>query len=242
MNNAFNINYKINIYCRVWIILLLFAPLPSMAQNPTLIRSVKAYCQLVQKDSFQRMVSLKQMIPTIRYDLKYATADNFTGKKLYPSGRYSFLRYAPAWALKKIQDSLFRLGLGIKLFDAYRPHRATRRMWELVKDENYVAHPSKGSGHNRGLAIDLTLIELGSGKELEMGTGFDHFSDTAHHAFTALPEPILKNRKLLKGIMEANGFRALPTEWWHYSWPNDREYGLLDIEAKKLAKACNITD
>ena len=128
-------------------------------------------------------------------------------------------------------------GLGLKIFDAYRPFHVTQKMWELIKDERYVADPSKGSGHNRGLSVDLTLVDLKTGKELNMGTGFDHFTDTAHHNFTALPAEVLKNRKLLKELMEKQGFRALSTEWWHYSWPNDRNYPLLDIRFREFRKS-----
>ena len=107
-------------------------------------------------------------------------------------------------------------------------------MWDLIKDERYVANPSKGSGHNRGLSVDLTIITLNTGQELDMGTGFDHFSDTAHQDFTSLAGQVLKNRKLLKETMEKYGFKALSTEWWHYSWTNDRNYAVLDIDFKKL--------
>ena len=107
-------------------------------------------------------------------------------------------------------------------------------MWELIGDERYVANPAKGSGHNRGLAIDLTLIK--EGKEVAMGTGFDNFSDSANHEFSQLPEDVLHNRKRLKAVMEKHGFRALETEWWHYSWPNDRNYDVLDLRFKDLRK------
>ena len=107
-------------------------------------------------------------------------------------------------------------------------------MWELVHDDRYVADPSKGSGHNRGLAIDLTLIK--DGKEVNMGTGFDNFTDSAHRDFTALPEAVLKNRLLLQTAMEKHGFKGLATEWWHFSFPNDGRYDVLDIDFKKLAQ------
>jgi len=110
------------------------------------------------------------------------------------------------------------------------------KMWDLIGDERYVANPSKGSGHNRGLAIDLTLINLSNDNELDMGTGFDNFTDTAHHVFRNLPSTVLQNRTLLKETMEKYGFRSFETEWWHYSWPNDRNYEVLDLDFKKLEK------
>jgi D-alanyl-D-alanine dipeptidase len=109
-------------------------------------------------------------------------------------------------------------------------------MWEIIGDERYVANPAKGSGHNRGLAVDVTLISTKTGEEINMGTGFDNFTDTAHHTFKDLPVDVLKNRKLLKTTMERWGFRALETEWWHYSFPNDRNYEVLNLSFKELKK------
>lgn len=127
-----------------------------------------------------------------------------------------------------------RWGLGLKIFDAYRPYAVTEKFWELVHDERYVANPANGSGHNRGTSLDLTIIYLENGQELNMGTGFDNFTDTAHHSFTNLPESILQNRMLLKSLMEQNGFKALETEWWHYSLPNSKQYELLNLSFKKI--------
>ncbi len=109
-------------------------------------------------------------------------------------------------------------------------------MWEPIKDERYVADPKKGSGHNRGIAVDLTLINLKTKVELPMGTGYDNFSDTAHSTFIFLPVEILQNRNLLKNIMEKNGFKVLETEWWHFSFPDAKDFELMDISFKKLKK------
>ena len=190
----------------------------------------------MQADSLQKMVEIRSRIPSAVYDLRYATKKNFTGQRLYEDGSATFLRLPVVQALKKVDEELMKEGLGLKIFDAYRPHSVTRKMWELIQDDRYVADPSKGSGHNRGLSIDLTLVNRASGEELDMGTGFDNFTDTAHHSFSSLPQQILENRKQLRNAMEAAGFRALPTEWWHYSWPNDRNYAVLDLGFKTLRK------
>ncbi|HEY0066958.1 MAG TPA: M15 family metallopeptidase [Flavisolibacter sp.] len=180
------------------------------------------------------MTELHSLMPGIVYDLRYSTTNNFTGKKLYNQDDHTFLRRPVAEALKKVLEELKQLGYGLKVFDAYRPYRATKKMWELIKDERYVANPAKGSGHNRGISVDLTLISLGTGHEVDMGTGFDNFTDTAHHAFTHLPDSILRHRKLLRQTMEKHGFRALETEWWHYSWPNTKGYEVMDLDFRKL--------
>lgn len=208
----------------------------AFAQELKIITKPSVYRQQQAQDSNYRMIELKTLIPDITYDLHYATTSNFTGQQLYRNGDKTFLRLPAAMALVGVQKLLKEKGLGIKVWDAYRPHGATKLMWHLVQDERYVANPAKGSGHNRGLAIDLTLIDLQTGTELDMGTGFDHFTDTAHHAFRALHPKVFQNRLLLKQTMEAAGFKALSTEWWHYYWPNDRNYDVLDIDFKKLQK------
>lgn len=154
---------------------------------------------------------------------------------MYPAGTSrSFLRMPAARALARVQQELAAQGLGLKIFDAYRPYSVTVKFWELVKDERYVANPAKGSGHNRGIAVDLTIIDLQTGRELDMGTGFDNFTDTAHQSFTDLPSTVLENRRLLRTVMEKYGFVALETEWWHYYLRDGAHFELLDIPFKKL--------
>ncbi len=198
--------------------------------------SKKKYRQQITQNPQLRLVEVRDSIPGIVYDLRYATTNNFTGTVLYNQGEITFLRLPALKALASLQRELKEQGLGIKIFDAYRPHRTTRKMWDLIRDERYVASPSKGSNHNRGLAIDLTIIRMDNGQELDMGTGFDNFTDTAHHNFISTPE-VMKNRKLLRGIMEKYGFRAFETEWWHYSWPNDGRYDVMDLDFKEIRKA-----
>ncbi|MGQ0738747.1 MAG: M15 family metallopeptidase [Bacteroidota bacterium] len=195
------------------------------------------YKKQVKNNPSKKMVELKSLIPGLVYDLHYAGTNNFMRRLMYPEGTNStFLRQPAAEALKKVQEELNSMGLGIKIFDAYRPYSVTVKFWKLVKNERYVAHPKNGSGHNRGAAVDLTIINLKTDKELDMGTGFDNFSDTAHHTFIKLPEEVLQNRILLKTTMENYGFRAYNDEWWHYSWPEAAKFELMDIDFKKLKK------
>lgn len=200
------------------------------------ITDQKIFNATTQADSNKQMLDIKKLIPGITLDLRYATTNNFMQKKLYPVVTTTFLRLPAARDLQNVQRELNQHGMGLKIFDAYRPYSVTEKMWEPIKDERYVAHPKKGSGHNRGIAVDLTIINLKTNTELNMGTGFDNFSDTAHQTFTALPKEILQNRDLLKTLMEKNGFKALDTEWWHYSLPNANNFELLDISFKKLKK------
>ena len=195
------------------------------------------YKQRVKADSTKKMVELKSLMPNIVYDLRYATTNNFMHRLMYPENTsQTYLRLPVAIALAKAQKELNEKGLGLKIFDAYRPYSVTVKFWELVHDERYVANPSKGSGHNRGIAVDLTIINLKTEEELNMGTGFDNFTDSAHQSFTNLSEEILQNRILLKSTMEKHGFKPLETEWWHYFIANVDRFEVLDIDFKKLNK------
>jgi len=195
----------------------------------TVISSEKAYRQLVKTDSNQSLVLLGKYISHPATAFFYATTNNFTHQILYRNP-LPYLRLPAAKALKNVQDSLQKTGLGICIFDAYRPYEVTRKMWAYVPDERYAANPAKGSGHNRGIAVDLTLIDLNSRTPLPMPTAFDNFSDTAHYTFTQLPENVLKNRMLLRSVMEYFGFVALETEWWHFSLPDPKKFPLLNLD------------
>jgi D-alanyl-D-alanine dipeptidase len=206
------------------------------AQSITIVANTKIYGASVRRDPVKRMVELHHISPGLLYDLRYATKNNFTGQVLYPQNGITYMRYTAAKSLSLVQDSLKKLNLGLKIFDAYRPHAATRLMWDLIHDERYVADPSKGSGHNRGLAVDLTIVDVKNGKELDMGTAFDNFTDSAHIDFISANPDVNNNRKLLRSLMTHFGFVALPTEWWHYSWPNDHDYEVLDLSFRQLKK------
>ncbi len=230
------LQFNINFFYFIFLLTSVAVFTTGNAQEIKVITSRKAYAKLVKKDSLQQMIEIKNRIPGSVYDLRYATADNFTGRQLYPSGKATYLRVEALTALQKVSEELLPKNYGIKIWDAYRPYAVTKKMWNLIGDERYVANPAKGSGHNRGLAVDLTLIDLATGAEIPMGTSFDNFTDSAHHDFKALPETILKNRALLRSSMEKAGFKALETEWWHYSFPNDHSYEVLDLSFKQLAK------
>lgn len=161
-------------------------------------------------------------------DLRYATENNFLKKKVYPCAE-CMMAYETVKGLINANKMFVEKGFRIKIFDCYRPRAVQYKMWEILPDSRYVANPAgKGSAHNRGLAVDLTLINL-KGEELDMGTGFDYFGEEAHHAHIELPDTVIKNRILLKSIMESAGFSAITTEWWHYYLITDNEYEPADF-------------
>jgi D-alanyl-D-alanine dipeptidase len=201
------------------------------------INDVSLFKAAINADPKLGLIELKTIVPNIRYDLKYATVQNFTSVRLYPAKTQStFLRREPAEALSQIAKELEKKGLGILVWDAYRPYHVTVKFWELIKDERYVANPSKGSGHNRGIAIDMTLYDLKSGELLDMPTGFDDFSEKAHHGFEDLDAVKKENREMFRSMMEKHGFLKFQTEWWHYYWPNGEKYAVLDFSFKQIKK------
>ncbi len=206
--------------------------------EPQVIKEYTLYKKSLKNDSLKKMVELKTIVPNIHYDIRYATVNNFMHQQVYKKGSNTFLRLVVARALARVQQELNEKNLSLKIWDAYRPYSVTERMWEMIKDERYVADPKKGSGHNRGIAVDLTIIDRTTGQELDMGTGFDNFTDSAHQNFKDLSPGILDNRALLKTVMEKNGFVALETEWWHFSW-NNPDFELLDIDPEKFKKNIN---
>ncbi|MEM1340532.1 MAG: M15 family metallopeptidase [Bacteroidota bacterium] len=149
------------------------------------------------------------------YDMRYATENNFLKAKVYDCAE-CYTRARTAKALIAANKAFMTLGYKIKFFDCYRPNSVQYKMWKLVPNAQYVASPVKGSIHNKGGAVDITLEDF-QGNELDMGTDFDFFGKRAHHDYTALPEQVLANRKLLKETMEQHGFWSIRTEWWHYN-------------------------
>jgi D-alanyl-D-alanine dipeptidase len=160
------------------------------------------------------LVDAKRAVPGLRLDIRYATANNFTKQKLYDDASCR-LQPATAQKLARAQQELETQKLGLKVFDCYRPLAVQRKLWDLVPDERYVADPAKGSRHNRGAAVDVTLVRK-DGTELAMPTGYDDFTERAHRNYARLPATVAANRELLERVMVKHGFVGLPTEWWHF--------------------------
>ncbi len=173
------------------------------------------------------LVDIQAIAPTIQLDLRYATTNNFTGQKLYAQAR-CLLRPQVATRLALVQADLEAKQLGLKVFDCYRPLSVQKRMWELVPDANYVADPKSGSRHNRGSAVDLTLVDR-QGHALPMPSEFDEFSPRSHLDYQGGTPTTRQNRDLLQTAMLKRGFTSIPTEWWHFDAPNWQSYPLLDI-------------
>ncbi|WP_396173973.1 M15 family metallopeptidase [Flavobacterium sp.] len=160
-------------------------------------------------------VNLKNYSNDFVYDMKYATADNFLKEKVYPCAE-CFLRVKTVKSLLEANKMFLAKGYKIKLYDCYRPKAIQKKMFQLVPDANYVANPKKGSIHNRGGAVDISIVDF-NGIELDMGTKFDFFGKEASHNYLSLSDTVLANRKILKEIMLQNNFKSFDSEWWHYN-------------------------
>ena len=173
------------------------------------------------------LVDIQKINPHIRIDIRYATSNNFMKEKLYPEAR-CLLRHEVAEKISRIQTSLERQGLGLKIFDGYRPLSVQKKMWAKFPLEGYVANPAKGSNHNRGAAVDITLVDAG-GNELSMPSPYDEFSERAHRDYQRGTPEQTQNRKLLEDEMAKEGFKGILTEWWHFDDKDCKNYPVLDF-------------
>ena len=186
--------------------------------------------ELNQNVSDTTFVNIKEYSSDFVFEMKYATDDNFLKAKVYDCGE-CYLRLKTIKSLINANNAFRKKGFRIKLFDCYRPLSIQKKMWEIVSNPVYVANPSKGSIHNRGGAVDVTLVD-NDGNELDMGTSFDFFGEKASHNFKDLPDEIIKNRKLLKKIMRRNNFKSFDSEWWHYNLIGSSADNLSDFKWK----------
>lgn len=164
----------------------------------------------------EKLVDLRALSPRMYFDIRYGTRNNFTGKRIYRRIR-PLLYMDAAVALSRVQQNLERKGLSLKIWDAYRPKFAQEFLWSVFPDERFVANPKKHPKHCAGIAVDLTLANR-NGKELPMPTGYDEFSSRAHRKYSYCGKAARRNRAILEKAMEAEGFRGLPTEWWHFEF------------------------
>ena len=172
------------------------------------------------------LVDILDVAPTIEVDMRYAKPDNFLHAAVYPCAR-CLLRREAAMSLASVEKALEARGLRLKLWDCYRPPAVQQAMWGVLPDARFVADPKKGSVHERGGAVDVTLMDA-SAKELEMPTGHDDFTRKAYADAPASPEAA-KNRAALRAAMEAEGWSGIRTEWWHFDAAGSRAWPIEDV-------------
>jgi zinc D-Ala-D-Ala dipeptidase len=178
------------------------------------------------------LVELVKLDPTIHLDIRYATTNNLMHRPMYPEAR-SFLQRPAAQALMRVNQSLKAKGYGLLVFDGYRPWSVTKAFWDSAtqeqRDIEFVANPRKGSKHNRGCAVDLTLFALATGAEVAMPSTYDEFSERAFPSYQGGSPEARARRELLREAMEAEGFTVYKAEWWHFDYKDWAQYRILDI-------------
>jgi D-alanyl-D-alanine dipeptidase len=201
-------------------LLLLFAAVVLVSCKSSYLSAKKSavLLDINQEKDDNAFVNLKNYSNDFVFDMKYATADNFLKEQVYPCDE-CFLKVKTIKALLHANQAFIAKGYRIKLYDCYRPLAIQKKMWKIVPNPTYVANPKKGSIHNKGGAVDITLVDS-LGVELNMGTGFDFFGPEAGHNYTDLSAEILANRQLLKSIMLQYNFKSFDSEWWHYNLNN----------------------
>lgn len=233
-------------------LLLFFAALVASAQQPAVFRiqPVKPVEELrkealaskppVETGTFRRpeLTELVTLDPTIKLDIRYATSDNFLSTPMYSQAR-AFLQKPAAEALERANLELKKQGLGLLIHDGYRPWFVTKMFWDGTPSDKhqFVADPATGSRHNRGCAVDLTLYDLKTGKELPMPSLYDEMSERAYPNYTGGTEEERQNREILKAAMESQGFTVYEFEWWHFDYKDWKEYPILNIPFEKLGKS-----
>lgn len=223
------------------VITICFVALQCVGQNPqnkyglSITNNISGLKKEIAADSNKSFVRIADYVPGIVLDIKYATTQNVFYTKLYDKP-YALTRLSVAKALRAVQQELKQYGMGLKIYDAYRPYRITCQMWDLMPDSIYMGLPWKGSQHNRGIALDLTLIDLQTKKDIRMPTPYDALIYPSNPGFMGLPDGVIKNRQLLITTMTKHGFAVDSAEWWHFNYSAGLKYELLDIPFDEIKK------
>lgn len=202
-----------------------------------LLFTTTAFAQPAETGDFlpDDLVELVELDSTIKLDIRYATSNNFMKRPMYTQAR-AFLQRPAAGALVRAHRTLQKQGYGILVFDGYRPWSVTKKFWDETPRSKriYVANPRKGSKHNRGCAVDCSLYDLKTGREVSMPTGYDDFTKRAAADYSGGTEAQRTARAILRRAMEAEGFNVNPDEWWHFDFRDWRNYRLLNIPFENL--------
>src|SRR4051794_23694846 len=185
------------------------------------------------------LVEIVRLDPTIHTDIRYATTNNFLGRPVYSQAR-AFLQRPAAEALVRAHRALRPKGYGIVVFDGYRPWSVTKLFWDSASEEErrieFVANPQKGSRHNRGCAVDISLFDLSTGAEVKMPSEYDEFSKRAYPDYTGGSADQRASRDLLRAAMEAQGYTVYPAEWWHFDYKDWKDYAIMDVPFEKMSR------
>lgn len=213
-------------------IVILFLSSPSFAQDEN--------APPKETGNFRKpdLVELVKLDPTFKLDIRYATNSNFVGRPVYTESR-AFLQRPAAEALVRVNKKLKDKGYGLMIFDGYRPWSVTKLFWDITPEDKkkFVADPKKGSRHNRGCAVDLTLYDLKTGMEVTMTGYYDEFSERSHPDYKGGTAEQRVSRDLLRSMMESEGFTVYEEEWWHFDYKDWKEYTILNLKFSEIEKS-----
>ncbi|QMW00516.1 M15 family metallopeptidase [Spirosoma foliorum] len=210
--------------------------LPKSKYGLPVVNDVNIYKKIVAADPANELVDMRQILPQAQFDVTYADTTNFLKRKLYPTADV-FMRKPAALAIRQASENLKKQGYGLLLFDGYRPYAITVLFYEEHGDTTFVADPRKGSKHNRGMAIDLSLFDLKTGKRLSMPSGYDESTPRAYHSYMDSDSASLAHRAILRSAMEKVGFSIFPWEWWHYDFKGWESCFTYDLSHETIRKA-----
>jgi zinc D-Ala-D-Ala dipeptidase len=181
------------------------------------------------------LVEIIKVDPTIKLDIRYATKNNFLGRRVYKEAR-AFLQRPAAEALVRVNQALRKQGYGLMIFDGYRPWSVTKIFWDATPEDKkiFVADPSKGSRHNRGCAVDLSIFDLKTGLIVKMPSEYDEMTERAHINYACSTPESARLRNLLRTAMEAEGFAVYEPEWWHYDYKDWKEYTIMNVKFSEI--------
>jgi D-alanyl-D-alanine dipeptidase len=190
------------------------------------------------RDRVVRLSDLSESTAGYRFDVRYARKDNFLGRKVYPEPKAFLLAHVEE-DLHRAQRELARHGFGILVFDGYRPWSVTKLFWDESSehDRGFLADPAKGSSHNRGCAIDLSLFDLKSGNPAPMPSDFDEMNEKAHALYDGGTLESRQHRDLLRRVMESNGFKGISVEWWHFNHESHLDWPVMNFSFEEIAQA-----
>ncbi len=210
----------------VFLLAALLGPAPIFAQEPPKEEGLFRKADLVELSKLDR---------TMKLDIRYATSNNFLGRRVYRQAR-AFLQRPAALALARVNRALRKEGYGLVIHDGYRPWSVTKIFWDSTPEDKreFVADPSKGSRHNRGCAVDLSLFNLKTGRTVEMPSGYDEMTERSHINYAGGTAEQRRLRDMLRAAMEAEGFMVFEPEWWHYDYKDWKEYPILNIPFERM--------
>ena len=210
--------------------------LPLSKYGLPVVNDINIYKKIVKSDADNKLLDMRTITPDAQFDVTYATSKNLVKRAVYPTADV-FMRKPAALALERVHKILKKQGFGLVLFDGYRPYRVTEIFYEEIRDTIYVADPHRGSRHNRGMAIDLSMFDLKSGQRVSMPSAYDETTPRAFHNYMDSDSASLKHREILKNAMVAVGFEINAHEWWHYDFKGYQKCFTYDLWHTEIRKA-----